>query len=528
MLRIHRFLGGAGLLAVLLTTTGPLSAAAKKATAASAMSDVASVAQQIDRAIQTKLDAAQVPAAAPASDAEFLRRVYLDITGVIPPADKAAAFLDSKDPNKRAQLIDELLASPSYGRHLADIWQEMMLPKESNNRRLGGQPLVKWLEENFNANKPWNEMVYELLTATGAQDQNGAVTYFLANPTPDKINDSVCQLFLGVRLQCAQCHNHPFTNYKQDEYWAMAAFFMKVRPDNVNKVAKTGGSPGITEDSRGGKPRGLPESAKFVPAKFLQAEQPKLNDKEPYRPVLAAWMTTANNPFFAKAMVNRMWSQLFGKGIVNPVDDMHADNPPTNPELLKALADQFVASNFDLKHLVRCICNSQAYQRTSKPSSDVLTEKPLFERMAVKPLTPEQLYDALAQVMGGDTNERGGRGKVGGGRNNQGGPREQFVNFFMIDEGADSTAYNAGIPQALRLMNSPQMNRSTAVTKLVNGSGKSPAAVIEQLFLATLSRRPAADESQRLVAYVEKNGATNAYNDIFWTLLNCSEFALNH
>jgi hypothetical protein len=271
----------------------------------------------------------------------------------------------------------------------------------------------------------------------------------------------------------------------------------------------------------------LPESAKILPAKFLEAEQPKLNDREPYRPVLAAWMTSPTNPFFARAMVNRTWFQLFGKGFVNPVDDMHADNPASNPELLQALTEQFVASGFDLKHLYRCICNSQTYQRTSKPSTDVITDEPLFERMAVKPLTPEQLYDSLTQVMGSESPPPGGR-RGAGGRGPGASPRQAFVDFFMVDDGADTTAYNAGIPQALRLMNSAQINRQGPNVRAITGSDKPPAEVIEKLYLLTLSRRPTGEESQRLVAHVEQAGKEAGYSDIFWALINSSEFALNH
>src|SRR5205823_5477506 len=197
-------------------------------------------------------------------DAEFLRRAYLDLTGVIPPAEKVAAFLDSKAPDRRARVVEELLADSRYGRWLAETWTNSMVPRESNNRRLNSQPLHGWLAKGLNENKPWDKLVHELLTASGDQDKNGAVTYFIGNPSVDKITDSVTRLFLGVRLECAQCHNHPFTNYKRDEYWGMAQFFMKVRlTANPQQASKKGISPGIVEDGRvKGKKKALPESAK--------------------------------------------------------------------------------------------------------------------------------------------------------------------------------------------------------------------------------------------------------------------------
>lgn len=490
--------------------------------------DVPGLAKAIDQAINQRLSAEQVKASPLADDAEFLRRISLDITGVIPTADRVAAFLDSKDPDKRAKLIDELLADSQYGRHMADVWTLLMFPVESNNRRLTPEPLAKWLEKEFNGNTPWNKLITELLTSTGTQEQNGAVTYFLANPTVDKMTDSSTRLFLGVQLQCAQCHNHPFTAWKQSEYWAMAAFFMKVRPDNTNKAGKQGTSPGLSEGAMAdrGKAR-LPESAKIVPAKFLQGEQPKLETKDPYRPVLAKWMTGGENPFFARAMVNRTWAKLFGRGLVNPIDDMHEANLPSHPELLKLLSDQFVASDFDLKHLIRAICNSQAYQRTSKPANgNESASEALFSHMAIKALTPEQLYDSLSKVMGEASKNEGNR-RTNGGRV-QLGARAAFAAFFRTDDNADPTEYAGGIPQALRLMNSAQLNRATP---LVDQAAKAsePQKAVERLYFGTLARRPSGEEVQKMSAHVAKQSdAKKAYGDILWALLNSSEFALNH
>jgi hypothetical protein len=515
---------GCLLVAAAVTVGGTVAAAGK---IEPGKPDTQALARTIDQAVNQKIAAEKTTPAARADDAEFLRRAYLDITGVIPTADRAAAFLDSPDLQKRAKLIDELLASPQYGRHMADIWQRFMLPRESSNRRLQGAPLVKWLEESFNANKPWHQMVRELLTATGAQNENGAVTYFLANPSADKITDSVSKLFLGVQLQCAQCHNHPFTKWKQDEYWAMAAFFMKVRPDNVNRAARQGNSPGISESGRGRAAR-LPESARTVPARFLGGEQPKLNTSEPYRPVLAEWITSAKNPYFARAIVNRTWGQFFGRGFVNPIDDMHEGNAPSHPELLQKLADGFVADGFDLKHLIRAICTSEAYGRTSKAAAGGEPDSRLFARMAIKPMTPEQLYDSLTAVLGSQGNDRPAKGKAAQVKRAGIGAREQFILFFEADEGASATEYHAGIPQVLRLMNSPQMNNTAAVVNAV-ARGASPAGVIERLYLTTLSRRPRSEETTRLTAYVQKQGdARQAYGDILWALLNSSEFTLNH
>jgi hypothetical protein len=521
-MRFHRPTGRWAALMAVLGVVAP---------AAAAGPDAKDLARRIDLAVNQKLAAEKVPASPRADDAEFLRRVCLDITGVIPSAERVAAFLDSKDPARRERLIDDLLASPQYGRHMADIWQRLLLPRDSDSRRLQAAPLATWLEKSFNDGKPWDAMVRELLTATGSQDDSPAVTYFLANPTVDKMTDSVCRLFLGVQLQCAQCHNHPFTKWKQDDYWAMAAFFMKVRPERVNAAARNGNSPGVTEGGRG-RPQRLPESARTVPAKFLQGEQPHLKAGEPFRPVLADWVTSPNNRYFARAMVNRMWAQFFGRGLAHPVDDLREDSACSHPELMKELADAFTASGFDLKFLVRAVCLSETYNRTSRPVSENESDQMLLSHVAVKPLTPEQLYDSLGVVLGTPRAGDGPKPRKPQGVKPRpaGGTREQFIAFFSADEGAPATDYNAGIPQALRLMNVPQMNNTAAVAGALVRGGATPAEVIERLYLATLARRPSAEETKRLTAYVRdhKGEPRQAYGDVVWAVLNSSEFALNH
>ncbi len=493
--------------------------------------DAAALAKVIDAEITKKLATAKLTASALSSDEEFLRRVSLDITGVIPSAEKAKAFIDDKSPDKRAKLIDELLADPRFGRRMADIWTAKLFPKDSGNRFVLKDPLYKWLEEEFNKNPGWDKFTTSMVSATGTVAENGAVTYFIANRSVDKLTDTTAQHFLGIQLQCAQCHNHPFTSWKQTEYWGMAAFYGKVKADNPKNANKGGDNTtiGVTEGPRQTKQKDFfPESAKTVPVKFLGGESPSLGAAEPYRPALAKWMTSPQNPFFAKALVNRTWAHLFGRGFVNPVDDMLPENSPTHPDLLAALAHHVsTTGEFDLKYLMKAICLSDTYQRTSKPTADNKNDKALYSHVAVKVLSPEQLYDSLAQVTGnsrvmdakgakGAANPKGGR--IGG--------RDQFVNFFLA--GADSTSaldYEAGIPQALKLMNSPIANNPAAV-RAVTGNTSKPEDVIERIYLAALSRRPTADELKSLTAYATKTGAQTAYGDILWAVLNSSEFTL--
>jgi hypothetical protein len=373
-------------------------------------------------------------------------------------------------------------------------------------------------------------MLTEINTANGAADKNGAVLYWASLGTVDKMNDSVTKLFMGIQLQCAQCHNHPFVNWKQNEYWGMAAFFMKVQATAPQQAARNGATIEVTETAQPRRGRNaLPESAKMVPAKFFGAEEPQMVRADPYRPVLAKWLVDAKNPYFSKAMVNRTWYQLFGRGIVNPVDDMHDGNPPTHPELIAELSYQFSANGYDLKALYRAICNSNAYQRSGKPIAGNADASPgLYARMPIKVMSGEQLYDSLTLVLGsargGPAGPRGGMG----GRNGPGDPRTQFVNFFLADEGADPTEYTSGIPQALRLMNSAQLNSTARLNEIVRDA-KTPEAGVEKLFLTTLSRRPTEAETKKYAAYVaSKKDAKEGYADLLWALLNSSAFTLNH
>src|SRR5262245_48127396 len=457
--------------------------------------DALALAKVIDQEINQALKNEGIPTSSLASDAEFYRRVHLDLTGVIPTPDKVLAFLDSKDANKRQKAIDDLLADERFGKSLSEVFSGLMIPRESNNRRLDHKPFQGWLAKSFNDNVPLDKLAYDLLTSTGNLDENGAVGYFVGNPTVDKMTDNVSRMFLGVRLECAQCHNHPFVSWKQDEYWGMAAFFMKTKLTvNPQQAAKKGVAPGIFESGgpAKGKKGNLPESAKFVPAKFLQAQQPTLNKEDPYRPVLAKWVVSAENPFFARAMVNRFWHQLFGRGIVNPVDDMHEENVPSHPELLAALTEQFKTNGHDLKYLIKAICNSETYQRTSRPVEGNKDDTAFFSHRAVRVLSPEQLYDSIVAVLGQTAPRRDSAAPKQKGA--PGGPREQFLNFFRVDD-VDPQDYQAGIPQALRLMNSGQLNSTQGVAdKAMKAGGSDPNKIIEYLYVSVLSRPPTSAE----------------------------------
>jgi hypothetical protein len=493
--------------------------------------DAAKLTKLIDQEINKRLQADKVKSTGLCDDFEFIRRAYLDIVGVIPSASKVTAFLESKEVDKRSKLIDELLSDPRFGSYLAEMWAIHLIPRESNNRALQQKPLEGWLAENFNKNTPLDKLVYDLVTATGEVDKNPAGLYFVANPTVDKITDNATRMFLGVQLQCAQCHNHPFTDWKQTEYWAMATFFLKTKVNGTpQQAAKKGVTLAVSENPNqkvGKKGGGLPESFKNVPAKFLQGDQPTLDPKGPARPTLGKWMTSADNKFFARAMVNRFWHSYFGRGLVNPVDDMHDDNAATHPELLSTLTEQFKLNGFDVKYLIRAICNSDAYQRSSVSSADAASvDLDVYSRRELRVMTPEQLYDSLAVVLGQAAK---GEAKDKTVKKGPQSPRDNFINFFRVED-MNPLEYQNGIPQALRLMNSPFTNKSDVVAAQLTSGTKTPAEAIDKIYLTALARRPNARELERLTAYVNRPGATPraAYGDILWVLLNGSEFVHNH
>lgn len=497
---------------------------------AASENDTSALGRLIDERIDAGLAAANVPAGRAADDAEFLRRATLDLHGTIPSAGRVAAFLDSRDPQKRSKLIDELLADTQFGRHFGETWSNLLFVRESTNRQLRSEPLADWFARRFNDNTPWDKTVRDLITATGTQDENGAATFFISLRTPEKMNDQVCRVLLGVQLQCAQCHDHPFTGWKRSDYWSMAAFFTKVRAGG-KKVGK-GAPESVTEGSRG-KKAPLPDSALNLPPKFLGGDAPKLKGDEPYRPALARWIIAPENPYFARATVNRVWSQFFGRGFITPVDNITDASSAAQPELYAALVSQFAAQGFDLKALVRGICNSRAYQRASDSATAGHEDDALYAQMMVRPMTPEQLYDSLAAVVGStDDSPEAPRRKRAAAKKKVGpaSSRTKFVDFFQAPAGADPAEYPSGIPQVLRLMNSPELNRRPTLLGELDQPGRTTEQRIERLYLATLSRRPTAAEYARLAAYVREPGRTprEAYEDLLWVLLNSSEFSLNH
>lgn len=513
------------------------------------------LAARIDREIAAALASAGISASPISSDAEFLRRVYLDLTGHIPTRDRTVAFLDSTDPLKRSKLIDELLASPEYGRHFAQIWADVLVKRDfDNNKNLSTDAFVGWLADQFNQNRGWDRIVADLITADGKQADRPQTFFILANqdnnqPSPSKLAGASANLFLGVPLQCAECHQHPYVKeWGVKDFWGMAAFFgkTKLQRDGPAKGNKANGPATVVEAvarpaGKGPRVRGAgkpPAGATIavpdptdprktidvVPAKFFEGDKPSLSPSAPYRPHLAAWLASSQNRWFAPAAVNRIWAHFFARGLVHPIEDMTPANRPSHPALLTALADEFTTSGHDLKHLIRAVCNSQTYQRSSRPLPANREDETLYSRQAVKVFGARELLDSLA-VATGKPRDRDGNG--GGRRNNAPASGVRFFDTREVDD--DPTEYSYGIPQVLRLMNSNLTSSTTEVAARLSRSTGGRGKVIEEIYLTALSRRPRPDELQKMSAHVERQSdPVKGYAGVFWALLNSAEFVSNH
>ncbi len=499
------------------------------------------LAERIDELIGVKLEERGVKPSPLADDAEFYRRSSLDIGGRIASVSDLRKFLDDKSNLKRQQAIDAQLASPLYATNFVNVWRGHMIPQTNNQAGQGFAPqLDSWLHEKLTKNTPYDEMVREIITArVDANNMGGGrrgsgnglspVAFYQANEMkPENLAAATSRLFLGVKLECAQCHNHPFAKWKKDQFWQYAAFFSGIQtPQN--------GGGFVANEATDKREIKIPNGDKVVQARFLDDSEPKWKDNASTRQTLSDWMTSAENPYFTRAIANRMWAHFFGVGIIDPVDEESPDNPASHPELLNELARQLAMHNFDLKYLIRAITYSKTYQRTSAVEGTGAPDRRLFARMSLKGQTAEQLFDSIVLATGIDpTNQAEGAPVAGF---NPGGARAEFVQRFS-NHSDKRTEHQTSILQALSLMNGKFISDATSLERSVTLMGiidvpfMGTAEKIETLYLAALSRKPTAAESERLVKFVDKGGPSGdskkALADVFWALLNSSEFILNH
>jgi hypothetical protein len=490
----------------------------------------------IDLHVFAKLRLLRVQPAELCSDEVFLRRVYLDVCGILPTPDEARQFLADKSPGRRARLIDRLLERPEYSDNWALKWVDRL---GCNNRFVGQRGAYsyrQWIWERIHNNQPFDAFVRDVLTASGPSYSQPLASFYRRVRDPQSRVEAVSQLFLGVRVGCARCHNHPFERWTQDDYYGLAAFFTRVRYRDGPFFQGIYNKEETVWLDRAGEVT-HPRTGQVVRPKFLGGDLANLAEGHDRRAALAEWITRPDNPFFARVAVNRLWYHLMGRGIVEPVDDFRASNPPCNPELLDALAADFVSHHYDVKHTLRVILNSATYQLSSQTNAFNENDTTYFSHYAVRQMPAEQLLDAICQATGVPEPFKG---VPLGTRATQLPDGELFHPFLKAfgkparaiececERDSDATLEQALLFQAGRVIDGKVRSddglaRRLAATKVSNSE------LADTLFLSTLSRYPSEQERQFLVGRLA--GATNrrwALEDVLWMLLNHREFVFQH
>ncbi len=485
----------------------------------------------IDKLVFERLRMFQIPASGLSSDQEFLRRAYLDAIGLLPTAEEARAFLGDPAPDKRTKLIERLTERPEFADFWAVKWADVLRVQDETMKDQGARAFHDWIRDSIKANKPMDQFVKEIVTATGPTFSVAPANYYRTFEQPNDFSESVAQLFLGVRMTCAKCHNHPFERWTQDEYYQFAAFFSQVR--------KKGG-PTKEEETIYLRPKGEVEHLRtglVMKPKLLAGEFPSFQPNEDRRQALAEWMTRQDNPFFGKAIANRVWSHLLGRGIVEPIDDFRASNPPVNEPLLEALGKDFAQHGFDLKYLVRTIMNSRTYQLTARPEPLNKDDQTYFSHALPRMLTAEQLSDAIAQVTGVPEEfpgyPKGTRAMQIAGTK----ARTPFLKTFgRPDRNLNCECEREKEPnlfQALALISGRSLDGrlrdDSSRTATLAASGKPDPALIEDFYLASLARMPSAKERQNWLSHFARTAdKREALEDLAWVLINSKEFQFRH
>jgi hypothetical protein len=492
----------------------------------------------VDKHVFAKLQMMSIPPSDLCSDQEFIRRAYLDLSAILPSAEEIKTFLADTAKDKRARLIDTLLARPDYADFWTLKWSDVLRSNRKTIQVKGIHVYQKWLHNHLAVNTPFDKIARELLTASGSTFANPPANFYRIARDPQNLAETTAQLFFGIRMQCAKCHNHPFERWTQDDYYSMAAFFARVKQKKDGEQSSGPKDPGgeIIYTERAGEVV-QPRTNKAMPPKFMGgpvADVPPGHDR---REVLADWLTSANNPFFAKSVVNRVWYHLNGRGIVDPVDDFRDSNPSANDALLDALAQDFVAHHFDLKHLIRVIMNSRTYQLSTQSNEFNKDDNKYFSHATTKLLGAEQLLDAICTAT--DVPEKF-PGLPSGTRAVQL-PDGEVNHVFLKTFGQPGRELaceceresDSNLAQALQLINGPTINEKLRNPN--NRLGKmlakkmSDVEVLNELYLTTVSRVPAPGEVQASLDHVAKNpDKRKAWEDVQWALLNSKEFLFRH
>lgn len=486
----------------------------------------------IDTDVFAKLKKLRIPPADLCSDQVFVRRAFIDILGTIPTIEESEAFLADPDPEKRAKLVDTLLERPEFSELWAMKWAEILRVAEIPNvlDRKGMHRYNDWLRQAITSNTPMDQLVRELLSAEGGNFTNPAANFYLIESDPLMMAENVAQVFLGIQIKCAQCHNHPFERWTQNDYYSFAAFFAQ-----VGRKASSDPRESIIFNKGAGEVQHINTKQNMAP-KFLGGEVPDLQGRD-RRVVLAEWITSPENLWFAKNLANRVWEHFFGSGIVDPPDDVRVTNPPTNPQLHDELGAKMIEYNYDLRKLVRDICNSYTYQMSTHPREPENNDPRNFSQAQVRRLSSEQMLDAIVKVTGNDVKfknlPKGARAvQVAGG--------DSGVYFLSVfGRPARETVCTCerrsepNLAQSLHLINGDTINGAIkgkgGLLDSLLAAETPPDQIIDRLYLAAVSRHPDEEEKNQMNAYVA--GAENkreALEDVFWSMLNSKEFIFNH
>lgn len=486
--------------------------------------------RQIDETVNKKLRQLRMQPSPLCSDEEFLRRVTIDLTGMVPTPEEHKAFVESSSPSKRADLIEELLARNEFQELWVGLWSEWLMLRSSNQVSYKSIVLYhQWLKERLTAQVPIDQIVKDLLTGEGGTFSQPETNFYEIERDTLKVSENVAQIFMGMRIQCAQCHNHPFDRWTQDDYYGFAAFFSQVGRKKAEDDREQ-----IIFDRGGGEVK-HPVGGKNVPPVFLGGSPAEIKGQD-RRAVVAQWLVSPENPWFARNFANRIWHQFFGIGIVDPVDDVRDSNPASNEALLTLLTEHLVDGHFNFKSLIREICNSHTYQRmTSRNESNALDERN-FSHQTVRRIKAEQMLDIISQVT--EHQEKFQRLPLG--------TRAVEIadgntsNYFLTTFGRSTrvTACSCevrmepNLSQALHMINGDAVNGKIRQGGLVNrwkNAKLSPEQVINEIYVKSLCRYPDAEETAALQQlYADGRSFEDATQDVFWAVLNSREFLFNH
>lgn len=509
----------------------------------------------IDAHLFKKLADLRIEPAAPSSDNVFIRRVYLDAMGVLPTPGEVQSFLADQAPNKRAKLIDAVLERAEF----VDFWtmqmNDLLMNRKESDHDVRGTKGVRnfhaWIHEQVAKNRPWDEMTRDLLTVAGTTDEHPAVGYYIVNVGEQReshksnVVANAAQTFLGVRIGCAQCHNHPLEKYTQDDYYHFAGYFSRIRLERKDpKMGPTNLLVSLPDVKQNKNPIGVtqPRTNKFLAPQPLDRSAIKIDPNDDPRKALADWITDAKNDYFAGAMVNRIWAHYFNVGLVEPVDDLRESNPPTNPELWQALVKEFVAKKYDRKHIMRVILNSRAYQlsATTKPTNE--KDQRFFSHYYARRLPSEVIHDAIYTLTGMpdsfDGYPLGLRAvQIPDPTVKSSALLAVFNRPERLTACACERSSDVTLVQPLHLLgsdpNTQKVRHPDGRLRRLLAAKKTDAELMDELMLSALSRLPKETERQAFLRHLEQrrpqaNGRADAFEDLMWALMNTKEFIFNH